>query len=543
MPPMRPMSPMHLSDQMGRLNFDAEKFRPGGNQNPNSPPPLYEGYTFVKADAFFPGQKVTWNRVERNKIHLNQYELFKLVQKRAKKSYVSQQYQALSKLKRTHVDQLIDDHRRMDPRAEWYCVYIKEDEKPVKGPGSRPGDYETVSLDIIIMKKPPSFVNPRKSSPDLMDFGSPFKNKGRSVTFDGPFPEPEFRQGNKGVDNNFQWPKQNSQPGQFHPGMGPPQPPQFHQQHSPPGQAQMGGPPMFQGAGPGPGPRPSMPPGPMPSPGIRGPPNADRSSDPGFEILGGPKESPPGPHGHPGPKPDQFPPFGPGQSQHFQKPKHPSVKFSHEHMRKSPEVLSPHELEWGPESSSVEDDESMLFDRDYDSSATEDTDTDIHESFQPRRGSLYRRHSFMKQARHEPIYRSHYRQQPPSKYTLDKKPTHRRYQSGYIDLEPASSRTVTKRPARGSSMELAMYGARGRPKIIHDHATALLDPEYLYEELRGGRTRNDIRTRILDDREARLEHREKLIDLQSRVLDERLDEARILQRRMSSREPYFHAFR
>lgn len=540
------MDPMRLAGQMDRLNIDTNRLPGSSGPNANSPR-QYEGYTFFKADTF-PGQKATWNDAERTKMHLSQNELLKMVQKRSKKTPAAQQYQNLSRNKRRHVDDLIEDLRRMDPRVEWHCVYVKVDEKPVKSKGSRRGDYETVSMDVVIMRKTSSPASRYQQTPfnEPMGHGSPTKNR----KFGSPLPGEDFTPINRGVEDNVPFPRPDGSPGPFHPPMNGPQqpsPPHFQPQNQPPlhqGPG-MGGPPMFQG----PGPRPPMPPGGAhPPPGRHGPPHgpppAGMNNGPGFEVLNGPGSGPPSPGApHPGQRPEQMrPPFSPPPNNRFQMPGQPNMKPNHGHMGKPPNIHNQYEPEWGPESSDLEDDESMMFDEDG-TSGTEDTDSEIHDGFfQPGRGSLHRQHSAMKQTRHEPIYRPHRRHQPP-KYPLDKKHAQKRYPAGHVDLVPAS-RGAGKRLGSAHANEIAALGGpRGRPAIVHG-LDAAFDDEYIHDKLRGGRARNDIRTRILDDREARLEQRENMqnmLELQNRVLDGRIDDRYHLGRQMQMplREPCY----
>lgn len=539
-PPQQPIDPMRLSDQMGRLNLNADRFHPGSSPSANSPS-QYEGYTFTKADAI-PGQKPSWNRVDRTQMDLTQSALQKMVEKRSKKTSASQQCQKLSPAKRDIVDQLIDDLRRVDPRAQWQCAYVKVAEKIVRGKGSRRDHVEAVSMDVIIARKTSPF--PKRSLSDTVNLKSPPKDRERPAAFGGPFPGEDIRPINRGMEGNGPFPRQNGPagppgpPGQLHPPMnGQPPPPPFHQPPHPMPQGQgMGGPggPMLQGPG-GPGPRPQMPPGGMHSPpGMQGPPQGV-NNDPGFVTLNEPKASPPGPRQGP-----MGPGFSPPPGNHFQKPNHPNMKMNG-HIPKAPHVPHHHEPEWGPESS-VEDDESMMFDISDEGFATDDTDYEIHDTLMPGRGSLHRQHST--KGRREPVYRPHHRPQP-GKYPLDRRYNQKRYPAGYVDVMP--SRSCGKRMGRTHSNEMAVHGSRGIPKIIHGLDIPFED-EFMHDRLRGGRARNDIRTRMLDEREARLDHREDILDYQAhmhqnRMLDGRFEDPRYLGRQTPLREPCYHEAR
>ncbi|KAJ5677746.1 uncharacterized protein N7477_003379 [Penicillium maclennaniae] len=139
---------------------------------------VYEGYKFFKADPI-PGQKATWTRVERTKMHLDQSEFYKMVQKRANKVSAARQYQNLSDTRRAHVNQLIHEQRRSDPNVEWSCVYAKERDRPAKARNAHRNDYETVSMDIILMKRPMRTKSyPRTPMGDLVDLGIPLRLDG-----------------------------------------------------------------------------------------------------------------------------------------------------------------------------------------------------------------------------------------------------------------------------------------------------------------------------------------------------------------------------
>ena len=123
-----------------------------GKIEPNLP--AYEGYTYSQADPV-PGQSATWTRVERTDMNISQHELFGLVQKRGNKKSAAQQYQNLSSItRRAHINQLIDEKRRRNPLVEWSCVYAKEYSRPSEAPNARYGDYETVSMNVILLKMP-----------------------------------------------------------------------------------------------------------------------------------------------------------------------------------------------------------------------------------------------------------------------------------------------------------------------------------------------------------------------------------------------------
>ncbi|KAL7652677.1 hypothetical protein ACMYSQ_009941 [Aspergillus niger] len=598
----RPMNSEYLVHQMHRLNVQPEKPQAVNNAKPKETtvveeidaraPFYYLGYTFFKADAV-PGHKSTWNHVERTKMNLSQSDLMKLVHKRTKKIPIAEQYQSLSKVKRAHVDQLISELRKSDPHFEWTCVYVKEDEKPFKGKNSRRGDYETLSVNVVIMRKATDLVFPKIPVDDHVDVEALPKPQDRVPTthvHNNPSDS-----GPKGMPRSMQ-PSEPLVGPTIHQGPMPPAlnhnqqplPTRFHQ--SPPHQSPSHQPPpqLPQGY---PGPRPHMAQGPWPW--VHGMPAGmqPHHAQPGMPVSTMPATAMPNsampapvmpgaamsgqatvPHMVAQPNGlrgvhmaagmlHQRQGFDPRAHFPGQQETHPSDKApapttppappetKPENVRPSTPAADP-ELELGLESSSVGDDESV-FDFDDDSSITDSSDEEpeLEDKPQPWRGSLYRRHSAPR-AKH--AYRTHYRKQP-QKNGSDSKASRSGYPNGCIDVVPADSKHIDPRNegavsaggggGSGPSQEVSRP-ARDRPKIIHAPvSTDELDLEQLLaeraERFRGGRARNDIRARILDDREARLEHRERMVEYRARVLEERerLDDACYLGRRMSLREP------
>ena len=141
--------------------------------------PVYEGFTFFKA---MPKQSATWTCVKRTDMNLSQDEYFKMVQKRASRKSAVQQYQSLSSdTRRAHINQLMDEQRHNNPLVEWSCVYIKENKKNFKARHARRGDYETVSMDVIIMKRPKTQSYPRASI-GLVANTQPFRSNTKDST-------------------------------------------------------------------------------------------------------------------------------------------------------------------------------------------------------------------------------------------------------------------------------------------------------------------------------------------------------------------------
>ncbi|KAJ6184252.1 hypothetical protein N7519_005553 [Penicillium mononematosum] len=143
--------------------------------------PVYEGFTFFKA---MPKQSATWTCVKRTGMNLSQDEYFKMIQKRANKKSAVQQYQSLSSdTRRAHINQLMDEQRHNNPLVEWSCVYAKENRRISKARHARRGDYETVSMDVIVMKRPmKTQAYFQASMGGLVTNGEPF----RSDTKDSP---------------------------------------------------------------------------------------------------------------------------------------------------------------------------------------------------------------------------------------------------------------------------------------------------------------------------------------------------------------------
>lgn len=244
--------------------------------------PFYEGWTFYQADPEEPGQRFTWNRATKTKMHLSQNVLAKMVQRQKKKMTIAEQYQSLSKLKRAHVDRLIEEHKIQDsdPRFDWSCVYVTLDMKQVKRKGTRRGNYEVISMDVVIMRKlrPDisirfAMVTPPASKTafgELVDLNAPsrtaLKDKDQSK-FDNPNAGPDPRP-TKGMTMDGQWFRQGFGQKVLPPGIAnmpqQPSPPTIPSHPTP-------GPP-----GPGHinlGQRPMAAPG-QPTPGPQGPPAA-----------------------------------------------------------------------------------------------------------------------------------------------------------------------------------------------------------------------------------------------------------------------------
>lgn len=626
-----PINTANLAEQMARFHMNANNVAAGHEQKargftPHKDfevriPPQYYGYTFVKA-AVAPGQKPNWSHVESTRMHASQTDLMKMVQRRDKKLPSAQQYQALKKARRTHVDQLINEHRRNEPQYEWTCVYVNEEEKPYKGKNYRRGDYETVSMDVVLMKKAIDRANhtPKTPTVGVENAEMPFTAKNKPTTnVEELLARDEPNQVKRDFMKSAQWAMPGMQQGQT-PGMArhaaqQQLPPHFQQQmpsHAqlnqhlnqhqtnlaglrqqanqthqhqmpqgmPAGTHQHQQPQFHDNAKSVPSKGPEIE---ILQHGMSGFPanmgmnmNAHRQAQgqhpaqnpfgqpidqqrPGKENFAHGVNAAAGTHGgmpvhgeipRQGGMPHQggIPSHGAIPS-HTGIPNHTGVQNhgavpTHAAIPRAPKAPEA-EPEWGPETSSIGDDESELFDdEDYssitdgsseDEEAAHKGDADLHGKGQPWRGSLFRRHS-SKSRRQEPVYRTHYRKHSRTHSNgVEGRNGRTKYPAGYIDVVPAESKNSSNRLSKSHPREIARP-ARDRPKIIHS-ASDNFDEKY--RELRA-RT-NDLRTRILDDREARVERREKLVDYRAQVLDdrlhERLHEARCFPRRLSLREP------
>lgn len=531
------IDPAYLADQMAQLHVDPQKsaqsYQQTGQPEPirehTRSPYYYFGYTFFKAEAA-PGQKSTWNQVQKTRMNLSQTDLFQLVQKRTRKSTAVEQYQALSKLKRNHVDQLINEHRRSDPRFEWTCAYIKEIFKPVKGKGARRGDFETLSMDVVIVRRPvtaepgdgQTHSQPREEHPvDSNHFMAEDARRPRIVEINGQWSEPAISHAQMPANTNQA--QQHSQ----HAYQQPHFPPQGHadarQQHHQQTQWPLHQQPEIHHHGvTEPGNNPQFQP-----------------QNPGIRII------PVAPDGHP-----QSLDHGLSSNQINQHADRLSMRPEIHSQTKENKTFTPWssslhvgpEADWPPGSSSLGDDDSELFDFEVESSATEGSEDIIDEALKRSkswRGSLHhRQNSASRQNRPEVVYRTHSRKKP-TKPASDSKLNRSKYPVGYVEVIPANSKQSSKRTVKPQLKETAaQQQPRSRPKIVQAPAnSADLDLLHLSDKLLKGRERNDIRTRILDDREARVERREKLVEHQARILDEKLEEARFLDRHLLLREP------
>lgn len=569
-------------NQMGRLNLNGGgPFpQPRGGGMPFSPRtdalrpldatamiPFYEGWMFYKAKPQQPGAWPTWERAVKHRMRLSQEELSKLVQKQARKSTVGAQYKALGELRQGHVDRLIEQRmmEHADPRFEWSCAYADVVEQASKRKDARRGDYETKSMSVILVRKlKPDIPVERMTSAHRQnsinevidgrypDGGNPYRAGPRII-------EVEPRLANNAFGQTGPWPGTGAghPAGIPHPTMNLPQaampPPRVHQHPQPHVPSQYMNIP-HGAANPMPqAPMPQGMPQKIPSgyPGHHHPvigvvppaPGVHPGNGPAIEILNGNPRSPAGDAeqlrhaqgAHPAQAP--FAPMPPQQ--------HPSQR--NQHAKQATRQPYPHHRqsrgsieivdEWLGESSSIEDDDSMLFDFDNASSATEDS-AEVNvlvEKPQYARGSLHhgRGQRSPRQYHREPVYRSHSRKQPP-KAISDDKAYRSRSGPGPVDLVPAATRTRSIRESSKARITEPprREPPRGHPAIVNHHTRRSVDsldddrePRF-DERIRERLEINQIRSRDLEKREEYVRQRERDLDDRARKLDERADGTR-----------------
>jgi hypothetical protein len=140
---------------------------------------VYEGYLLFKADPL-PGQRMTWGRVERTRMHLTQADFYRMIYERAFEISAANQYQALPTELRVHVDKLIHERRRQDASVEWSCTYAEEHRRVTadrdaldRGPG-------IIAMTIILMRRPWAPRGYRRTPMgDLVDMSMPPCSNGR----------------------------------------------------------------------------------------------------------------------------------------------------------------------------------------------------------------------------------------------------------------------------------------------------------------------------------------------------------------------------
>ncbi|OJJ51074.1 hypothetical protein ASPZODRAFT_138197 [Penicilliopsis zonata CBS 506.65] len=573
-----------LVDQMGRFNIrdnELPNHRSDTAQVNNrlqGVPPIgigtqttyYEGFTFSKAEPEVPGQKASWTRANKIKMRLSQNDLAKMVQKKTRKHSAAKQYQGLSILRRAHVDRLIEERRREsnDPKFEWYCAYVSTDEKAFKGKGARPGDYETVSMDVIVARKlRPGFSIINGSSPhavlgDLVDLDTPIRTKERTSKFDNRTMETGHQPFNKvpGIGGLFPGPGGHPPQhvgGPSHSGMGRGAthqhlPPQIHHQQAYPGSTQV--PTGLQPAMNRPGTSGQGPQSQMASGGIHQLPQRPNNMGPrlgraplGPEVNGRPDPRLSAPHAPPQflPPTHQF-----DSNQGHGKPNAATNKPAHSPRPplKSPKLAAQSVDDSFSDCNSDATDDSMCCSTDG-SSVTSVYEDDFPDKPAQARGSLHQRTQSPKEGRFEPVYRTHSRKQPSNKHITEGRNYRRLYPAGQVDLILENSRLSRREGRMVRDPEVPHRGLQTRPEIInhdslyqaYDSIIPSLDPDHPFsDKARERRALDDqIRARILEDRADELRHRERELETRTRTFE---DEVRYMNmmnpgRQMPLREP------
>ncbi|KAL2002037.1 hypothetical protein VTN02DRAFT_761 [Thermoascus thermophilus] len=206
----------------------------------------------------------------------------------------------------------------------------------------------------------------------------------------------------------------------------------------------------------------------------------------------------------------------------FAEPKTPDPSRS----AKAPKPCPTPGTELFPETSSVEDDESPLFEPDEESSATEASYEDGHEKPQPRESPHLQRRP-PNCGRREPVYRTRYRKHPHKNTTCPGEENWKRYSAGQVDLVPENSMRAHRERGNIRTTD-ALVLDRARPRVTYgDRADrrvsispasteiAYIIDEMMREEQRQQererlheRAREYIRDRQLQEREKRLLRRE-----------------------------------
>ncbi|KAJ9269327.1 hypothetical protein DTO212C5_4599 [Paecilomyces variotii] len=588
------------------------KTSPSQGSDPNMP--FYEGWTLYRADPQSEDQKPSWRQATRSKMSLSQTDLSDMVQKRKKKIPLAEQYQDLGKFKRAHVDLLIKDREtKDDARFSWTCVYVDVVNRPAKGKGARRGDYETISMDVIIVRRlrpgtpnrsverspsrpapgeviylqsplpsplpiqdrlpaqhtlesttqavfgngqqhAPSFANagpsagphqPATNPAYMMGSQTPISSPGAPVSMlptlqavnhpatprmnmgvPGPGPHPQF-----GNHNGAQLPHFGVQPPhpggpQFHPGAQPP-----HMQLPHPGDA----------------------------PSFREPQGNNHSSPQGYFDYVPPQN--PAAHPRTPVSPSPFPDVIKRQPRGRSSVSGPKVRNA---VSKSSKSRAPRvELDWPPEDSSVGDDESVLFELDYDSSATEDSSDGFEKISMPRGSTRHGQHS-PRHERYQKVYHSHSDRSHSAKRSS--KTAHRDdqrrkgYREDAVEIIPENSLRARRR-SRSRSRASAGTVALTRPRVTYSDRESLRDSvllstaplssikaelaylEMLRDQERRLRDMEHVSSRRLQEREDLLRMREQDLEYREKEADdrERFSSGRFTPRQPSPRgHPRYH---
>ncbi|KAL1863397.1 hypothetical protein Plec18167_000491 [Paecilomyces lecythidis] len=585
----------------------ASKISTPQGSDPNMP--FYEGWTLYRADPQSEDQKPTWRQATRSKMNLAQTDLSDMVQKRKKKIPFAEQYQDLGKFKRAHVDLLIKDREtKDDARFSWTCVYVDVVNRPAKGKGTRRGDYETISMDVIIVRRlrPGAPVRSVEGSPSRPAFGEviylqsplpsplPIEDKlpahhGMESTTQSVFGNGQqhaHRFANAGLSTGPQFQHSStptymmgSQTPVSSPGVPAPMPPTLQAANHPAvahmnmGMAGARPHPEFanhngaqtahigvqsphQGAHPGAQPSHMQLPHSGGTPSFREPQGNNNPSPQGyFDFV--PPQNPaaqPRTPGSPSPFPDVI------KREPRGRPFVSGPKILHAAPKSSRSRAPRVELDWPPEDSSVGDDESILFEIDYDSSATEDS-SDGFEKISMPRSSRHGQHS-PRHERYQKVYHSHsersHSSRRPSKAAH--RDDHRRKgrAEDVVEIIPENSLRA-RRKSRSRSRASPGTVALTRPRVTYNDrddrdsvlATTPLSSlkaelaylEMLRDQERRLRDMEHVTSRRLLEREDLLRLREEDLDYREREADdrERFSSSRLTPRHLSPRgHPQYH---
>lgn len=231
---------------------------------------------------------------------------------------------------------------------------------------------------------------------------------------------------------------------------------------------------------------------------------------------------------------------------------------------KSPKEHQTLEMDSPPETSSVEDVESELFEQDEESSATEGSYEDRHEKPQLR-GSLHLQRRFSKRDHYnEPSYRAHHRKHPHRHIYYPGEGNRNRYPVGQVDLLPENSLRAHRE--RGKTRATDALLDRARPRVTYgdrgNYGNSILpistEIAYIDEMIREKEREQEwerarerekdieralnehMRNRELRNREERLLRRERELEYRERKFDEKV-EARLMGNRVRE-YPSYHRY-
>ncbi|KAL3441605.1 hypothetical protein BJX65DRAFT_245521 [Aspergillus insuetus] len=571
-----------LADRLGQLHIHQDRLHEARPRSFDASAEVdedtdlfYVGYTFFKAPAA-PGHNATWSKVEKSRMNLSQNDLSALVQKKAKRKPVAHQYQGLKLIRRTHVDDLIDELREGNPQYHWTCVYVKEEQRSVREKGYPRNFYETSSMDIILQGKSlnPSGLRARpvgsrdafqhrdsrdQRSPHTPqhsgDESQPFSRAGYPEQGRGPTPPRAHGTHQASVHFHQQGPPHHQSP----PHVQPQQQPYAHGMQQTSVHFQQQGPPQAQ-----------LLPHAQPQPHAQVPPHAQsapqhRAGEPNYpQQVNWAQNGPAGhtslPNTHPHPQQQQrpivhnHPNTGPahsprpevqdqrprGAARGADPPSHrqktPHRKFSHKQQAKagmkrdkSPKHAVGSEPDLVYDTTSSDDDNLLTPDIDGEDWETEFSERDTASKPTPWRGSLYGGNA-PSQRRHS--HRQHYRKDPQR--AGDHRAGHYYRDSSAVDIIPASSSRSSRRLGRTHS------GYRGtarqyesQPKITQEISAE--DLEIIMGQLRG-HAHHAARGRMLNQWESELAEREEMLKYQQQMAA-RYEDNNYLGRSRSLRQP------